>query len=50
MLGKLDQQQARKTAIQLGISTDFVRKDYFVTKVIQALTDVKNEYFQGINK
>ena len=45
MLAELNQQQNRKTAIQLGIPTDFVRKDYFVTKAIQTLTCVENEYF-----
>jgi predicted nucleotidyltransferase component of viral defense system len=45
MLGKLDQQQMRKTAIQLGIPTDFIRKDYFVTLAIQVLINVENDCF-----
>ncbi len=45
MLGELDQQQTRKTSIQLGIPVDFVRKDFFVTKVIQSLTGLENKYF-----
>jgi predicted nucleotidyltransferase component of viral defense system len=45
MLGKFDPKQIRKTAIQLGIPTDFVKKDYFVTSAIQAITNVENDFF-----
>ena len=45
MQGKLDPQQTRKTSVMLGISTDFVRKDFFVTEVIHALTKIDDEHF-----
>lgn len=45
MLGELNEQHVRKTAVQLGIPGDFVRKDYYVTKAIQALTKIENEFF-----
>ena len=46
MPGELNEQQIRKTAIQLGLPTDFIRKDYFVTKAIRLLTSVQNDYFE----
>lgn len=45
MLAELNEQHIRKTSVQLGIPADFVRKDYFVTQAIQALTQVEDEYF-----
>ncbi|MCX7115217.1 MAG: nucleotidyl transferase AbiEii/AbiGii toxin family protein [Gammaproteobacteria bacterium] len=46
MPGELNEQQIRKTAIQLGLPSDFVRKDYFVTKAIRLLTGIQNDYFE----
>ncbi len=48
MLGELNQEQIRKTAIILGIPDEFIKKDYFVTKAIQALINVDNDYFELI--
>lgn len=45
MPGKLNEQHIRQTAIYLGLPADFIRKDYFVTKAIRILVDVKNDYF-----
>lgn len=45
MLGELNEQQIRKTAIALGIPADFIRKDFFVTNAILALTQIEDEYF-----
>lgn len=45
MPGELNEQQIRKTAIYLGLSSDFIRKDYFVTKAIRLLVGIQNEYF-----
>ncbi len=45
MLDKFDVSQARKASIFLGIPTDFVKKDYFVTAAIQAITHIKSDYF-----
>ena len=48
MPGEINEYQIRKTAIQLGLPADFIRKDYFVTKAIRLLTRVKNDYFELI--
>src|SRR3990167_1036977 len=48
MQGNLDTLQTRKTAALLGIPADFVRKDYFVTQVIHALTQINDDYFELI--
>ena len=48
MQGNLDPLQTRKTSALLGISTDFVRKDYFVTQAIHALTKMNDDYFELI--
>ncbi len=48
MLDKLDSQQIRKTSAILGIPADFIRKDYFVTKVIHALIQIQDDYFELI--
>ena len=48
MQGNLDPQQTRKTSALLGIPADFVRKDYFVTQVIHALTKINDDYFELI--
>ena len=48
MPGELNEQQIRKTAIALGLPTDFIRKDYFVTKAIRLLAAVQNDYFELI--
>lgn len=45
MLGEFDEQQTYKASILLGIPADYVRKDYYVTKVIKTLTDVADDYF-----
>jgi hypothetical protein len=45
MPGKLNEQQIRQTAIILGLPTDFIRKDYFVTKAIRLLVGISNDYF-----
>lgn len=45
MLGEYDEQLARKTSVLLGIPADYIKKDYFVTKAIQALTNIEDEYF-----
>lgn len=45
MPGKLNERHIRKTAIELGIPADFVRKDFFVTKAIRTLATVEDEYF-----
>jgi len=45
MQDELNEQELRKTAIQLAIPADFVRKDYYVTKVIHALANVEDDYF-----
>ena len=45
MPGELNEQQIRKTAIYLGLSSDFIRKDYFVTKAIRLLVGIQNDYF-----
>lgn len=54
MPGELNEQQIRQTAIILGLSADFIRKDYFVTKAIRLLSELSNDYydlvFQGGNK
>ena len=46
MPGELNEQQIRQTAIILGLSADFVRKDYFVTKAIRLLVGIPNNYFE----
>src|SRR5579872_5288082 len=48
MLGELSDSQVKKTAKILGIPADFIKKDYYVTLAIQALTHVKDEYFDLI--
>jgi len=48
MLGELNPDQIRKTSILLGIPADFVRKDYFVTKAIQTLTNFEDDFFELI--
>lgn len=48
MQGNLDPLQTRKTSALLDISTDFVRKDYFVTQAIHALTKINDDYFELI--
>lgn len=48
MQGNLDSLQIRKTSALLGIPADFIRKDYFVTQVIQSLTQIKDDYFELI--
>ena len=45
MLGELNLEHIKKTAIILGIPADFVRKDYYVTKAIQILSSIQDEYF-----
>jgi predicted nucleotidyltransferase component of viral defense system len=45
MPGELNEQQVRQTAIILGLSADFIRKDYFVTKAIRLLSEISNDYF-----
>lgn len=45
MPGELNEQQIRQTAIILGLSPDFIRKDYFVTKAICLLSEISNDYF-----
>ncbi len=42
MLGELNESQIRKMAIYLGLSADFIRKDYFVTKAIRLLAGVQD--------
>ena len=44
----LNEQYFKKTAKILGIPVDFVRKDFYVTKAIEILTNVKNDYFRLI--
>lgn len=46
MPGELNEQQIRQTAIILGLSPDFIRKDYFVTKAIRLLSEISNDYFE----
>lgn len=46
MLGELDEQHVKLTATQLSIPVDFVRKDYYVTRAIHALTHVSDKYFR----
>jgi len=46
MPGELNEQQIRQTAIILGLSADFIRKDYFVTKAIRLLAEIPNDYFE----
>jgi hypothetical protein len=48
MLGELIDTQVKKTAKILGIPADFIIKDYYVTLAIQALTRVKDPYFDLI--
>lgn len=48
MQGNLDALQIRKTSALLGIPADFIRKDYFVTQVIHALTQINDDYFELI--
>lgn len=48
MLGELIDIQVKKTSKILGISTDFVIKDYYVTLVIQELTRIQDSYFDLI--
>ncbi|OGT48100.1 MAG: hypothetical protein A3E82_07030 [Gammaproteobacteria bacterium RIFCSPHIGHO2_12_FULL_38_11] len=48
MQGNLDPLQINKVSALLGIPADFVRKDYFVTQVIHALTKINDEYFELI--
>lgn len=48
MLGEYDELHGQKTSILLGIPADYIKKDYFVTKAIQALTGIENEYFDLI--
>lgn len=45
MQNDLNDQQLRKVSFQLGLPSDFIRKDYFVTKAIQILTAVEDDYF-----
>ncbi|WP_019217681.1 nucleotidyl transferase AbiEii/AbiGii toxin family protein [Legionella tunisiensis] len=45
MTGELKEQQIRQTSIILGLSADFIRKDYFVTKAIGLLSKISNDYF-----
>lgn len=45
MPGELNERQIRQTAIFLGLPSDFIRKDYFVTKAIRLLVGIKNDYF-----
>ncbi|HAT9712911.1 TPA: nucleotidyl transferase AbiEii/AbiGii toxin family protein [Legionella pneumophila subsp. pneumophila] len=45
MPGELNEQQIRQTAILLGLPSEFIRKDYFVTKAIRLLVDIQNDYF-----
>ncbi|CZG09646.1 nucleotidyl transferase AbiEii/AbiGii toxin family protein [Legionella pneumophila] len=45
MPGELNEQQIRQTAIILGLSADFIRKDYFVTRAIRLLSEISNDYF-----
>ena len=45
MHDNLNPEQTRITSIELGIPSDFVRKDFYVTKAIQTLTSVDDEYF-----
>jgi len=46
MPGELKEQQIRQTSIILGLSADFIRKDYFVTKAIGLLSEISNDYFE----
>ncbi|KTD22247.1 nucleotidyl transferase AbiEii/AbiGii toxin family protein [Legionella londiniensis] len=46
MPGELNEHQIRQTAIILGLSPDFIRKDYFVTKAIGLLSEISNDYFE----
>lgn len=48
MQGNLEPLQIRKTSALLGIPADFIRKDYFVTQVIHALTQINDDYFELI--
>ncbi len=48
MLGELIDTQVKKTAKILGIPADFIIKDYYVTLAIQALTRIKDPYFDLI--
>lgn len=48
MLDNLNEQQIKKTAIQLGLPADFIRKDFYITKAIQTLINIKNEHFSLI--
>jgi predicted nucleotidyltransferase component of viral defense system len=46
MPGELNEIQVRQTAVILGLSPDFIRKDYFVTKAIRLLSGISNDYFE----
>lgn len=43
MPGELSEPQIRQTAVILGLPTDFIRKDYFVTKAIKLLVENEND-------
>ena len=48
MQGNLDPVQISNASALLGISVDAVRKDYFVTQAIHALTKINDDYFELI--
>lgn len=48
MLDKPNEEQIKKTAKLLSIPVEFVRKDFYVTKAIQVLVGVQNDYFSLI--
>lgn len=45
MQDDFDEMLARKTAVSLGIPTEFVKKDHYVTQAIRLLTGLEDKYF-----
>lgn len=45
MRDELNEQQLRKTSRLLTLPIDFIRKDFYVTRAIQLLTEAEDDYF-----
>jgi len=48
MPGKLNEEHIKKTAKLLGLPSEFIRKDFYVTKAIKTLVNVQDDYFNLI--
>ena len=45
MVGELTEEQIKKTAAVLALPAEFIRKDYYVTQALHALTHVHDDHF-----